>query len=242
MPSPARFNEPFLRAVQLEPGFDKTVYPFVIPAIRSIESLSLNQPVTFLIDENGSGKSTIIEALALSAGFNAEGGTKNYSFVTHNTSSHLTENLRLIRSARREKSGFFLRAESFYNVATEAERAGLQYGGKSLHEQSHGESFLAVINHRFEPNGLYILDEPEAALSPRRQLALLLRIGQLVQQGSQCIIATHSPILLAFPNAAIYGLGSHGLSKVSYDAADHYRFMLDFLQHYPAYMERLFDS
>lgn len=117
----------------------------------------------------------------------------------------------------------------------------MRYGGKSLHEQSHGESFLAVANHRFEPNGLYILDEPEAALSPRRQLALLMIINDLVKEGSQFIIATHSPVLLAFPRAVLYELDSHGLSKTSYEATDHYSFTLDFLQHYPAYMERLFD-
>src|SRR5205085_2393360 len=147
------------------------------------------------------GKSTLIEAIAVAAGFNAEGGTKNFRFSTRSSESDLNEALVLARGVKRERDGFFLRAESLFNVATEIESLGVlgYYGGRSLHEQSHGESFLALVGNRFGGAGLYILDEPEAALSPSRQLALLKIVDHLVQNmRSQFIIATHSPILMAY--------------------------------------------
>lgn len=235
----ASLSSAFVLGARLKPGVDETAYPFTIPSVRALESLNLDASVTFLIGENGSGKSTIIEALALSAGFNEEGGTKNFSFSTKSTASVLTDHIQLVRSARREKEGFFLRAESFYNVSTEADNLGLRYGEKTLHEQSHGESFLAIANHRFAANGLYILDEPEAALSPQRQLAFLARMHDLVQQGSQFIIATHSPILLAYPGATIYELNKSGVAQTPYEDTAPYEFTLDFLTNHKAYIKSL---
>ncbi|HSK17842.1 MAG TPA: AAA family ATPase [Longimicrobiales bacterium] len=233
----------FIRRITLGrdrvPSFDH--YPFSIPAIHGLSTLRLDSPVTMFVGENGSGKSTLLEAIAVAWGFNAEGGSVNFNFSTRASHSSLLEFLRLERGLQRPKDGFFLRAESFYNVASEIERLdavpglgtkiGAAYGARSLHEQSHGESFLSLIMERFRGNGLYILDEPEAALSPTRQMALLVRIHDLVAAGSQFIIATHSPILLAYPTAAIWSLEVDGLKQVEYESTEHYqvsrRFLLD---------------
>jgi predicted ATPase len=195
--------------------------------------------MTFFVGENGSGKSTLLEAIAVSVGFNAEGGTKNFRFGTRASHSDLHEHLRVAKGIRRPKDGFFLRAESFYNVATEIEKldaepsfgppVGASYGGRSLHEQSHGESFLALVTNRFGGQGLYILDEPEAALSPQRQLAVLSRLHDLVRDGSQFIIATHSPILMAYPDAWIYEFSREGIRRIAYEETEHYLVTRDFL-------------
>ena len=212
------------------PSFD--FYPFSLPAIRHLNALELHPAVTFIVGENGSGKSTLLEAIAVAAGFNAEGGTKNFRFQTRGSHSSLHEHLRLIKSARRARDGFFLRAESFFNVATEIERLDDEpsfgppiidsYGGRSLHEQSHGESFFALMNNRFSGQGFYVLDEPEAALSPTRQLAMISRMHQLVQDRSQFVIATHSPILMAYPNAWIYQINARGLERVALEDTEHF--------------------
>ncbi len=235
----------YLRAVRLvrDSVRDYAVYPFSIPAIQSLDELELDAKVTFLIGENGSGKSTLIEAIAVLAGFNAEGGTKNFRFDTRRSESCLHQFMRPVRGTRRPRDGFFLRAESYFNVATEIERLGVvdSYGGVSLHEQSHGESFLALANHRFGGNGLYILDEPEAALSPQRQLTLLAIIHSLVEErASQFIIATHSPILMAYPNALIYRLASSGIERVAYEDTEHYRITRDFLSSPERFFKGLF--
>jgi predicted ATPase len=196
----------------------------VVQYLNKVRELDLGHEVTFFVGENGTGKSTLIEAIATCAGFNAEGGSKNFLFATKNTVSHLSEYLSLTKSAH-EKDGFFLRAESFYNVASQVDDLHLNlsgYGGISLHEQSHGESFMALIQHRFRGNGLYILDEPESALSPLRQMTLLVEMKRLVEQHSQLIIATHSPILLAYPQATIYQLTEHGIEQVAYEQTEHY--------------------
>ncbi|MFT7624238.1 MAG: putative ATPase [Myxococcota bacterium] len=209
---------------------DSSVYPWSIPALSTLDVLPLNPGVTFFIGENGSGKSTLIEALAIGCGFNAEGGSKNFNFSTRASESPLHETLRIVRTGQREKTGFFLRAESLFNVATEVEESQLmQYGWVSLHERSHGEAFLWLLNNRFGGNGLYIMDEPEAALSPQRQLAMLVALNSLVQQGSQIIIATHSPILMAFPGATIYQLDENGVAPIAYRQTEHYRVTHDFL-------------
>ena len=218
-------------------SFDR--YPFCIPAVRSLDDLELHPKVTFLVGENGSGKSTLLEAIAVSLGFNPEGGTRNFHFGTRSSHSDLHEFIRVAKGIRRPRNGFFLRAESFFNVATEIERLDAEpafgpplidaYGGRTLHEQSHGESFLALMMNRFGPNGLYILDEPEAALSPQRQLAVLSRMHDLVCAESQCIIATHSPILMAYPDAWIYACSESGLARVDYLETEHYQVMRDFL-------------
>jgi predicted ATPase len=230
----------YIRGIKLNEDIAEELYPFNIPAVRAIDHFDFRQPVTFLIGENGSGKSTILEALAVAIGFNPEGGTKSYSFATANTVSKLHDSITVVREPVREREGFFLRAESFYNVSTEASRLGLQYGDKALHDQSHGESFLSIANYRFAPKGLYILDEPEAALSPQRQLAFLARIHDLVQHQSQFIIATHSPILWAYPQAKIYELSQSGIRSIEYEKTGHYRLTLDFLTNHKIYVNKLF--
>lgn len=217
-------------------SFDR--YPFNLPAVRSLERLEMHPKVTFFIGENGSGKSTLLEALAVSLGFNAEGGSKNFNFGTRASHSELHEFLRVAKGYKRPRDGFFLRAESFFNVATEIEHMDEGpggppviggYGGRSLHEQSHGESFLALLMERFGRQGLYLLDEPEAALSPQRQLAALARLHDLVQQQSQFVIATHSPLLMAYPDAWIYQCDADGVQRVAYEDTEHYRVTRDFM-------------
>lgn len=218
-------------------------YPFSIPAVQNLHTLDLDPGATFLCGENGSGKSTLIESIAVAAGMNAEGGTRNFNFSTRKSHSELADFLRITRSYRRSQTEFFLRAESFYNVATQVdELVNLlgSYGGVSLHERSHGESFLALAIHRFGPDGLYILDEPEAALSPRGCLSLLRRMHDLVEQGSQFIISTHSPILLAFPGARIYQLMDDGLQSVTYEETETYALTRAFLENPGAFFRRLF--
>jgi len=196
----------------------------------------------------GSGKSTLLEALAVAWGFNAEGGTKNFHFDTRASHSPLHKYVRLSRGYRKPKNGYFLRAESFYNVATEIEQLDTggggrriieSYGGVSLHAQSHGESFLALLMHRFSGNGFYLLDEPESALSPMRQLSVLARIHQLVQAGAQFVISTHSPILMAYPDAWIYRLDDDGITRLSYEETEHYQATRDFLNHHEMMLDIL---
>lgn len=217
-------------------------YPFCLPSVRSLDTIEPHPRVTFFVGENGSGKSTLLEAIAMSMGFNPEGGGKNFRFETRPSHSTLHEYLRIAKGYKRPKDGFFLRAESFFNVATEIEHLDAaefsfgppvitHYGNRSLHEQSHGESFMALLLNRFGENGLYLLDEPEAALSPQRQLEALARIHELASAQSQFIIATHSPILMAYPDAWIYQFTADGVAKVAYQDTEHYKvtrsFMMD---------------
>jgi len=234
-------TEPFLRSLEMrrEKVADWTTYPFNIPAITQLDVLTFHPAVTFLVGENGSGKSTLIEAVAVQAGFNPEGGTKNFRSANRPSESSLQAHLRLVRGARREKSGFFLRAETMFNVSTEAEEYR-QYGWEKLHEMSHGEAFLWVAVNRFHDGGLFVLDEPEAALSPQRQLALLVRMHQLVEAGSQFVISTHSPILLAYPGATIYRLDQAGVAAVHYEETEHYAVTRAFLQDPAGQIRRLF--
>src|SRR5256885_3332999 len=225
--SPRRPDDLFVRSLVLKRGevesFD--VYPFSIPAIRHLDELRLESAVTLFAGENGSGKSTLVEAIAVAAGFNPEGGSRNVTVSTRPSHSVLHKHLRLVRGTRRPRTGYFLRAESFFNVATyidELHDPGISaaYGGGSLHERSHGESFIALVTNRFGPNGLYVLDEPEAALSLRGNLALMRRMHDLVAQGSQFIISTHSPILLGFPGAIIHVLSEDGMVETRYDETE----------------------
>jgi predicted ATPase len=223
------------------PSFDQ--YPFSLPAIRHLDLLELHPKVTFLTGEKGSGKSTLLEAAAVAWGFNPEGGSRNFRFDTRPSHSELHRCIRLVKSIKRPRDGFFFRAESFFNVATEIEKIGgeipLAYGDRPLHEQSHGESFLALVMNRFHGNGLYILDEPEAALSPQRQLSVLSRIHDLIKQNSQFLIATHSPILMAYPEAYIYHLTPDGIVRMEYQETEHYRVTRDFLMHPERMLETL---
>ena len=208
-------------------------YPFNIPAVRHLKKtggITLDKPVTFLVGENGTGKSTLIEAIAVAMGFNAEGGSRDFYFNTRKTHSDLYEHLQIIKSVR-PYDGFFLRAESFYNTASYLEENStlLRYGGVSFHEQSHGESFLSLEINRFDGNGLYILDEPEAALSPQRLMSLIVAIDELVKKNSQFIIATHSPILMAYPNSEILQFTEAGIDKVSYRETEHYKITKQFI-------------
>lgn len=243
-------TEGFIRSYQIDvPDEARDKYPYSIPAVKLGTNIPLNPKVTFFIGENGSGKSTIMEALAIAAGFNSEGGSKNFNFATRRTESRLYKSLRLTRNIQRERTGFFLRAESFYNVATniddlDQDSGGPKliqaYGGKSLHGQSHGESFLSLVIHRFSGNGLYLLDEPEAALSPVRQLALLTHIHDLVEQKSQFVIATHSPILLSYPEALIYQLSERGVGRIDYENTPHYILTRDVLNNPELYRRNLY--
>ena len=230
----------FINAVQkqYQPDGEEAYLDF-IPAIRTLTELKLTRPITFFAGENGSGKSTLLEAIAAAYGFNPEGGSKNFNFSTQESHSRLFNRLRLVKGVPYARDGFFLRAESFYNVATEVDRLDREapspsflksYGGKSLHRQSHGESFLALVLNRFQANGLYILDEPEAALSHSRQLTLLARFHQLVQQNAQFLIATHSPLLMAYPDAEILWLDDVGMRPVSYTDTEHYLITRRFLE------------
>ena len=208
-----------------------------IPAVAGLEALDVSsQPVTFFVGENGAGKSTILEAAAIAYGFNPEGGSLNLRFSSADTHSGLHRHIRLVKEPVRPRDGYFLRAESFYNMATaidEADYDGMllpSYGGRSLHRQSHGESFLALVLNRLRGHGLYIFDEPEAALSPSRQLSLLCAIHNLVRQRSQLLIATHSPILLAYPHALLYRLDAAGIAPVAYEETEHYQLTRRFLE------------
>lgn len=231
---------PYLLQIELLPDrlASPDQKPYSLPAIRNLGTLKLHSRVTFFVGENGSGKSTLLEAIATGSGLNAEGGSRNFNFATRASHSRLDEALRLGKSFRHPSDSYFLRAESFYNVATEIERLDAgpggppiirSYGGQSLHEQSHGESFFALFKNRFGDNGFYLLDEPEAALSPQRQLQFLALLHDYCQRGSQFIIATHSPIIMAYPEAIIYVFGPNGIEPVAYQDTEHYRITAGFL-------------
>ena len=218
-------------------------YPFSLPVVSGFKELEFHPAVTFFVGENGSGKSTLLEAIAIASGFNAEGGSKNFNFATRASHSCLHEYLTMSRGVKKPSDGYFLRAESFFNVATHVENLGVTgYGDRLLHEQSHGESFWSLLMNRFRGKGLYILDEPEAALSPQRQLAMLVRMHDLIREGSQFIIATHSPIIMAYPDAVILQLSESGLEPVAYEDTDHYRVTKRFLNDPARTLSQLLDD
>ncbi|MDS0526108.1 AAA family ATPase [Clostridium sp. SHJSY1] len=241
----------FLRSVELKrndvDSFSE--YPYCLPIIKNLSNLPLHPKVTFIVGENGSGKSTILEAIATAYGFNPEGGTINFNFSSEETHSELYKYIKLIKGVKKPKDGFFLRAESFYNFATNVDELDSvdrahsllsSYGGKSLHKQSHGESFFSVFMNRFGGNGLYILDEPEAALSPARQMAMISRINELVKLNSQFIIATHSPIIMAYPHSIIYEI-KENIEMVNYEETEHYKIMKSFMNNRNKMIEILID-
>ena len=237
-------NKNFLLSIALkeEKIEDWSIFPFTLPAIKNLDRTILHPHVTFIVGENGSGKSTLLEALAISQGFNAEGGTTNFHFSTRESHSNLHEYLRIAKDTKKPQTGFFLRAESFFNVATEIEKldqdpaAGgkiiTYYGNKSLHEQSHGEAFFSLMKNRFGERGLYILDEPEAALSPNRQIEMLSLMHSLIKRGSQFVISTHSPILLSYPSSTIYQIEDNGLVERAYEETDTFKTTYNFVNNY----------
>jgi predicted ATPase len=247
-------RDPYLRSIELErvgiTSFQQ--YPFNLEVIKKLDKLKFHPKVTYIIGENGTGKSTLLESIAIAWGFNPEGGTQNFTFSTEATHSHLHEHIRLVRGRSKPRDGFFFRAESYYNLATHIEELDREpsktrpikasYGGKSLHEQSHGEAFFATFMHRFGGHGLYILDEPEAALSPLRQMAMLSRIHELVQNNSQFLISTHSPILMAYPDSLIYNLTSEGIEIKTLEETDHFLIMKQFMNNKEKMIKQLFDE
>ena len=236
----------FLKGIRLKAkeGTDRNHYPFNIPALRDFKEMPFESPVTFFVGENGMGKSTLIEAIAIAMNFNPEGGTANFKFSTSDSHSELCDYLTPIRNAKRNRDGFFLRAESFYNTISYMDTVNDTgkniydyYGGKRLHEVSHGEGFMNLLNHRCRGNSFFIFDEPEAALSPFSQIKMLVRMHQLVTEDSQFIVSTHSPILMAYPGATIYQLTENGISQIDYDKTEHYMLMKYFLNNTNQYLK-----
>jgi predicted ATPase len=228
---------------------DSRQFPYCLPTLRNLDRLAFHPKVTFFVGENGSGKSTLLEAIAAGCGLNPEGGSRNFNFATRASHSQLDEALRLAKAPRLAADSYFLRAESFHNVATEIERLDKgpafgpplidSYGGKSLHEQSHGESFFALFQNRLGGCGLYLMDEPEAALSPQRQLQFLAILHDYCKRGSQFVIATHSPIIMAYPDAWIYTFGSEGIRRVEFTETKHYLVTRGFLHHTQSMLKEL---
>lgn len=234
----------FLRRITLlkEKIEDYNTYPFSIPAIKGLDTLDFVNEVTFFVGENGSGKSTLLEAIAYQCGFNTAGGGRNNAYDVDSSQAVLGDYIRLSWLPK-VTQGFFLRAESFYHFASHLDQidGGYQgYGGRSLHHQSHGESFLSLFLNRFRGKGIYLLDEPEAALSPARQLAFIRIIHQLVRGGNaQFIIATHSPILLGYPKAKILTFDSSPIESIRYEDTEHYQITKEFLNRTERYLEDL---
>ena len=211
-----------------------------IEALKDLKTLDFNSNVTFFVGENGSGKSTLLEAMAIASGFNPEGGTKNYSFSTYDSHSELYDAIRVVRGSRKARWGYFLRAESFYNVATMEERyADDGHESQKYHEKSHGESFLALAQNQLRPGGLYFFDEPEAALSPQRQLTLLTEIYNCAAGGSQFIIATHSPMLLGMPGAEILTFDNGLIHTCEYEDTESYQVTEMFINDRKRLLDRL---
>lgn len=234
-------NEQFIQRLSI--NWDKvesSSYLRKIEAIKALEELEFEKPITFFVGENGSGKSTLLEALAVAYGFNPEGGTKNYSFSTYDSHSKLYEAIRISKGFRKAQWGYFLRAESFYNVATkEEEYSDIAHPSAKYHEKSHGESFLALTQNQLRPNGLYLFDEPEAALSPQRQLTLLMEIVSCAKQGAQFIIVTHSPILLGIPDAQIFSFDGGTVHHCEYKETESYIVTEMFINNRETLLERL---
>ncbi len=238
-------NQLFVNRIKLNRAdTDPDRYPFNIECLRDFNELEINTPVTFFYGENGVGKSTLIEAVAIALGINPEGGSDNMRFSSYDDYSDLYRHL-IIGRFGLPRTKFFLRAESFYNVATDISNNGdliyTTYGGEDLHACSHGESFLKLVEHRFWDHGLYLLDEPESALSPQRQMTLLCYIHELAQKGSQFLIATHSPILLSYKYGKILDL-NHQMQEIRYEDTDVYRIYLDFLNNPYVMQKILFDE
>ena len=248
-------NSLHVQTLRLSRDLPRGSYLNDLPVVRNLKKLGtlrFTSPVTFFVGENGIGKSTLIEAIAVNMGFNPEGGTVNFRFATENSHSELHEYIRVGKGVTQRRDGFFLRAESFYNVARNIDQMDREsgagprlidsYGGVSQHKQSHGESFLSLVANRFGGNGIYILDEPEAALSPQRQLELMLHMHQLVKDNSQFIISTHSPILMSYPGAEVFQLTEDGIDSVDYRETEHFQLTKQFLNSPETMFRYLFDE
>ena len=218
-------NDQFIQGITIDWNkIEERSYLRNIEAINGLDRLEFTKPITFFVGENGSGKSTLLEAIAVAYGFNPEGGTKNYVFSTYDSHSELCNAMRISKGYRKANWGYFLRAESFYNVATqEEEYSDPEHPSQKYHEKSHGESFLAIAQSQLRANGVYIFDEPEAALSPQRQLTLLMEIYECAKRGSQFIIVTHSPILLGIPGAEIWTFDDGFVHTCEYEETDSYQ-------------------
>lgn len=234
-------NEQFIQGVVFDWNkVAKDSYLMEIEALQGIERLHFANPITFFVGENGSGKSTLLEAIAVAHGFNPEGGTKNYSFSTHDTHSELYNAIRIVKGYRKERWGYFLRAESFYNVATQEEKyADASHPSARYHQKSHGEGFLSLAQNNFCPNGLYLMDEPEAALSAQRQLTLLRDIYSCAKAGAQFIIVTHSPILLGIPGAEILSFDNGKIQQCSYEETSSYQITEMFMNNRKYLLDKL---
>ena len=248
-------NSLHVQTLRLSRDLPRGSYLNDLPVVRNLKKLGtlrFTSPVSFFVGENGIGKSTLIEAIAVNMGFNPEGGTVNFRFATENSHSELHEYIRVGKGVTQRRDGFFLRAESFYNVASNIDQMDREsgagprlidsYGGISLHKQSHGESFLSLVANRFGGNGIYILDEPEAALSPQRLLELMLHMHQLVKDNSQFIISTHSPILMSYPGAEVFQLTEDGIDSVDYRETEHFQLTKQFLNSPETMFRYLFDE
>jgi predicted ATPase len=227
---------------------DWNIYPFAVQSIRTLDTLEIRSRICFFVGENGSGKSTLLEAIAENYGFGREGGSRNFHETTTTSSESivpLSKALRLAFTVRTGK-GFYLRAESFFNVATLVDQLDLQdaYGGRSLHAQSHGESFLSLLENRFRRKGFYLLDEPEAALSPQRQLAMLALLHGLLEGNDeiQFLIASHSPILLAYPGAQIFSFDDGTIREITYKETSPYQIVSRFLERPEVFLQELFEE
>ena len=239
----------YIRSLYIKEKPPEESYLSELPVVKNLlkmKELRFTSDVVFLVGENGTGKSTLLEAIAVSMGFNTEGGTRNFRFSTVDTHSELNEYITVVKGFH-PRDGFFLRAESFYNAASYIDRIDSEfsfggpvidsYGGVSLHEQSHGESFLALVKNRFGGNGIYLLDEPEAALSPSRQMTLMVLMNELLGKNSQFVIATHSPMLMTFPGAQVMELTEDDIRTVPYDQTGHFQLTKRFLN----YPEKMLD-
>ena len=237
-------NNLFIQGVLFEWNeIEPNSYIRTIESLRDVEKIEFQSPVSLFVGENGTGKSTLLEAIAVAHGFNPEGGTKNYVFSTYDSHSELCDAIRLAKGYRKEKWGYFLRAESFYNVATQEEKyADIAHPSMQYHKKSHGESFLDLAQDNIKSNGLYLLDEPEAALSPQRQLTLLTQIYKCANDGAQFIIATHSPILLGIPNAQIFCFDNGKIHTCTYEETDSYKITEMFINNRKSLLQKLLDE